>query len=81
LKGDFAQSLRSIYNMEMFLMEKYGMSPSEMNNMVLMDFEFYYDRAVSESESQPSDDFGEMEQIENMNSIKPMQIGKAFDGI
>jgi hypothetical protein len=48
--------------MEMFLMEKYAIPPSDINNMVMMDFEFMYDKAVRETE--PKQDTGDFSKLE-----------------
>ena len=75
MKGDSAQCLQSICNMEMFLMEKYRMPPSDINNMVLMDFEFLYSRAANEgAQKEDTGDFGKLDE-------KLMIYGKPFDGI
>ena len=56
-------------------MEKYGIPPSDINNMVLMDFEFYFDKAVREME--PKSDNNDFSKLEE----KIMIHGKEFNGI
>ena len=75
MKEELAQGLRSICNMEMFLMEKYSIPPSDINNMVLMDFEFMFDNAVREMDTK--EDTGDFSKLEEQIFIH----GQALAGI
>ena len=56
-------------------MEKYAIPPSDINNMVLMDFEFMYDKAVREME--PKKDTGDFSELNEQIKFH----GNIVDGI